>query len=292
MELYSGTINTVEFEAPNSTVNVTAEYSLTTGPVTQIGTSKSPTENTIWNLTLPYLPEEGTVKVTWKFTISGTEYTKDEFYNVVTPYVSTRWIRKNLLEDATDEQIKAAESSARYIINAHTGQNFGRRNEKISVFGTGKNSVALPSRLISATTINGSAFNSSWYSITGDGWYLTHPTFGVPPVKADYYGLHEINGVIYNPYNVNIKAFGNKVRYEIDGTWGWENVPQEITEAAKLLINDYACNEGVYRDKYLTSMTAADWRIQFHSGAFNKTGNVRADQLLSDYVLKNGWMVV
>ena len=66
----------------------------------------------------------------------------------------------------------------------------------------------------------------------------------------------------------------------------------QVKEAAKLLVNDYACAEQTYRDRYLTSMTAADWRIQFHSGAFLKTGNVRADQLLRDFVLKGGWAVI
>jgi hypothetical protein len=39
-------------------------------------------------------------------------------------------------------------------------------------------------------------------------------------------------------------------------------------------------------------MTAADWRIQFYSGAYLRTGNVRADQLLADYVVTRGWGVI
>lgn len=292
MELYKETINKVEFEAPNSTVNVTAEYVYNDGAVTPVVPARDAVETTIWTIDTPYLPDEGTFKVNWKFTLAGNQYTKTDTYSVVTPYVSTRWIKRNLLEDYTDEQIREAEASARFIINAHTGQDFGRIKATRTVYGAGGNSLALPGRLISIDTVNGVAFNDAAYHIGGEGWYLNYPGFGIPPLRADYHGVHEINGVIYNPYGVNFRAFLEGAKYEIVGTWGWETVPEAITEAAKLLINDYATNEGVYRDKYLLSMTAADWRIQFTAGAFQRTGNVRADQLLSGYVLQRGWAVI
>jgi hypothetical protein len=148
----------------------------------------------------------------------------------------------------------------------------------------------LPSRLINLEDV---ANANGYFTVSDDGWTLRTLTWGVPPVKADYYGLHmHVGGVIHNPNNVKIGSWSDGYEYEVTGTWGWEFVPQPVKEAARLLAADYADPDSEYRDRYLTSMTAADWRIQFHSGAFQKTGNVRADQLLSQYVLKSGWAVV
>jgi len=91
---------------------------------------------------------------------------------------------------------------------------------------------------------------------------------------------------------VTWQEFKEGVIYPISGVWGYEAVPESVKEAARLLVNDYACADSQYRDRYLTSMTAADWRIQFNSGAFVRTGNVRADQLLSEYVTTRGWGVI
>ena len=195
------------------------------------------------------------------------------------------------METSSDEEIKAVEASVRHIINAHTGQSFGKHKDIKTVRGAGGNSLALPERLLSVNKINGIAMPAS-FTLDADGWYITHQIYGIPPLRADYYGIHESNGVIENPYGVKASQFLKDAKFVIDGTWGWDSVPEAVTEAAKLLINDYGSGDSMYRDRYLVSMTAADWRIQFNRGAFSKTGNVRADQLLGDYVLKRGWAVI
>jgi hypothetical protein len=135
--------------------------------------------------------------------------------------------------------------------------------------------------------------NPNHFAIQNNGYTLSHYPWGVPPVKADAYGLHmHVGGVIHNPNNVKVEQFANNRDYLVEGHWGWEAVPDAVKEAAKLLVNDYACADAQYRDRYLVSMTAADWRIQFYSGAYLRTGNVRADQLLSDYVVTRGWGVI
>jgi hypothetical protein len=147
--------------------------------------------------------------------------------------------------------------------------------------------------LLSINTFNGRANSDNFYQIGDDGYTLRYYNWGVPPVKADAWGLHmHTGGVIHNPNHVSLNTFKDGNIYTVDGNWGWEEVPAAVKEAAKLLVNDYACADAQYRDRYLTSMTAADWRIQFNSGAFKGTGNVRADQLLSDFVVTRGWGVI
>lgn len=232
------------------------------------------------------------IKVNWSFAMDSVEVNKTDYYSVVTPILTFGEIRE-IHPNATDEEVIKIELAVRHIIQALTGQVFGNFIGIKDVRGNNANALSLPQKLISLTDVDGNTNAPNYFTIVGDGFYLKHFSWGVPPVKADYHGLHQhVGGVIHNPYHVNVKEFASSIVYKINGSWGWETVPARVKEAAKLLVNDYACADANYRDRYLTSMTAADWRIQFSSGAFLKTGNVRADQLLSDYVLKRGWAVL
>ena len=44
------------------------------------------------------------------------------------------------------------------------------------------------------------------------------------------------------------------------------------------------CGQAGYRDNYLSSMKAADWRFDYFQEAVIGTGNVVADQLLEEYI--------
>lgn len=254
-----------------------------------------------YSVTIPFflVQEDGELEIQWAFnyTENGETYpfSASTFLNVVTPYAPIREI-KAMLEDEddfTDEDIRDVERATRHIINAFTGQMFGHTTATFSVRGNGKSSLPLPARLINLHTVNGVADSGQWFPVKGEGWYLGVPPLGLPTVRSDFWGLHQHHGgVIHNPNNVKAEVFNANAVYNLTGEWGWKRVPRKVEEAAKLLINDYATGDTVYRDRYLTSMTAADWRIQFHSGAFRQTGNVRADQLLNDYVLQRGWMVL
>lgn len=292
MEILKETVETITFVLPTSDTNgVKATYSVNGATPVNL-TVTLDQANGIAKATLPYQPTEGTVTVTWTFTIpqSGT-FTKAETYTVVTPYLSLRWIKDNLLEGSSDQEIRDAEAAARYIVQAHTGQYFGKEHSTKRAWGEKNNALYLPARLLSLEAVNGN--NDTNFYITGNGWFLTRPSWtGIPPIKADAYGVNEATVPIIDPYARRGGVFDQNVPYDITGTWGWEAVPGAVVEAMKLLVNDYACADSQYRDRYLTSMTAADWRIQFNNGAFIKTGNVRADQLLSDYVLHRGWAVI
>ena len=291
MELLTDTVAEIRFYHPTAdTSGVTASWSKNDGTwITNVLTEPG---DGYTSFKLPYQSEEANVHVRWTFTIPGSgTHTKNEFYRVVAPYLTKRDII-DLDPDISDAEFLRAEAAVRHIINAHTGQSFGKFTGTLSVQGNGTRSLALPMKLISLDTVNG-ATALSHFEIVGDGYYINYYPWGVPPIKADYYGLHmHRGGVIHNPNYVKLGEFPKNEVYNITGSWGWEQVPPAIKEAARLLFNDYACGDSAYRDRYLTSMTAADWRIQFHSGAFRQTGNVRADQLLAEYVLKRGWAVI
>jgi hypothetical protein len=212
---------------------------------------------------------------------------------------------KQVWPEGTDVELRQVERAVRTAINAHTGQSFSNKVETKRVRGNDSNILPLPERLLEFTGIGGNFFgNTSGLEVTGGGWYLT--TGGdlglpfIPSIRQDAWDINsgshlELPVPIRLPHWVR-RSTGNtfyrNYHYEISGTWGWKSVPAEVREAAKLLVNDYACGDSIYRDRFLTSMTAADWRIQFNNRAFNGTGNARADQLLSGYILDRGWAVI
>jgi hypothetical protein len=194
-------------------------------------------------------------------------------------------------ENPTQEEITSIEKAVRHIINAHTGQTFGKFVGVREVSGNGGTAILMPQRLIELTDVDGDSTNR--YLVASDGYIMRFYPWGIPPVKADAYGLHmHTGGVIHNPNNVKMAEFASTRTFRINGVWGWDEVPAPVKEAAKLLVNDYACADSQYRDRFLSTMTAADWRIAFDSRAWIGTGNVRADQLLSGFVLNRGWAVL
>lgn len=292
MEILKGHSGSVKFVVPDNLTSG-ATFKVFRGE-TQIGSSATATvAGGVATCPIPYaaVQTEGDVKVVLDFTMDTVNYKPEKVVQVITPYLDLYEV-KSFLSITDNIEAAKAEAAVRHVINAHCGQDFGRLVEARAVRGSGTRTLALPGHLMSLTTINESE-DIDYFKISGGGFNITYYPLGVPPVKADYHGLHQhVGGVIHNPYNVDYGRFRKGAEYRINGEWGYPSVPEPIRQAAELLLGVYADDDTEYRDRYLTSMTAADWRIQFQDGAFVQTGHVRADQLLSDYVMRRGWAVL
>lgn len=290
MEIYRHSVNEVRFYLP--TPNTAVQSASWSGFGTTDGALAIQNGDGYAYAFLPYLSQEGTVTVTWNFSIPGSgTYSDTQSYRVVTRILPLAEVRR-LLPNASDEERDEAERLVRLIIQAHCGQEFGTITEVKTVSAAGGNALKLPSRLLSIAKIDGYVPSKHTYRVSADGWSLRYPLWqGVPPLKADYHGLHEINGVIYNPNNVRWWA-EESVTVSIEGVWGWPTVPPAVQEAARLLVKDYGCQDSVFRDRFVSSVNNMDWKIAFDSQAFSDTGNVKANQLLSEYIAHGGWSVV
>lgn len=297
MELFRGTAPKVAFYLPTTDTTVTGATWALDGVDKGAVVPGAPLNGMV-EVQLPYLQYDGEVAINWSFSIPGSgPYSDRTYYDVVTPILTKQEVAAIYdPETLTDAEYVKAEAAVRHIINAHCGQTFGKWVGTWTIRGDASQSLELPIRLMQVDNVNGDAYGS--YTILGDGFnlrfnsgaeiydgtkYLPKPDVGPRP---------DMGGVIYDPYSISRERYSRTRSYSIYGIWGYNAVPSTVKEAAKLLINDYACADAAYRDRYLTSMTAADWRIQFNEGAFINTGNVRADQLLEPYVLKRGWAVL
>lgn len=288
-------------------------------------------EAATWEVQLPYIGSDtNDVEVVWHFTIPGVTDSLDETfsYEAVTPLLTKQELKRIIDDEEVDDgDLWEIEAAVRHVIQAHTGQKFGYdRAKTLTVEGHGETALRLPERLVDITGVNTltSALDRRAFIIVSDGWYLKKAWANATPLTAasdsQFWGEFVDNSVFDNniysdpdgdgdppivgplasrPGGITVApgASGRSTPWKQDypfaitGDWGYKTVPANVKEAARLLVNDYACSEAAYRDRYLESIKAADWRLQFSSRAWESTGNVRADQLLDEYVLLD-WAVI
>lgn len=234
---------------------------------------------------------DGPFQVRWEFFMPGdlTLHTRYESHEIVTPLV-------DLGEAPTQDDIDA-ERIVRRIIQSLTGQGFGFSYGSRAIIGTGERVLHLPQRLINLTGVSLNvypydAIPFGAINITGGGWALSTgsgPEYLTAKMAPPEDAIYSSNGVIVVPGFVN-RWDANNV-YVITGSWGYEGVPHDISEAAAILIDDYNCNEDTYRNKFIANMRSADWRIEFDPRTWSGTGNVKADQLIAPY-MRSGYGIV
>jgi hypothetical protein len=286
MEIYRDTTSTVTLEHPvtgplTADVKRGDEVISANQPVTSNGNLHTTVID--WNLT----EYDGTLTVIWK----KEGFARQTWVDVVTPIVPLSELAE-LLEDVEESDRYDAEAVVRKIIEVYTGQSFGKYRGTKDVAGNDSSRLALPSPLIRLTEMTDSVLSYDPFSfrITGEGWFLGQAPGAwwtikqAPPEDVlDQFS----SGVIYAPGTIKKRDFSYTSVYTLTGDWGYESVPANVQKAAKMLISDYACQDSSYRDRYLESMKAADWRIQFKQAAYDGTGNLKADQLLEPYKLSN-----
>lgn len=285
MEIYRDTSDIATLEHPVSgplTADIYRGDEVISANQTVTSSSGKHTTPIDWSLT----EYDGQLKIVWK----KTGFSRVTYEEVVTPIIPLSELAE-MLEDVTEDERYEAEAVVRRIIEVYTGQSFGKFRGTKVINGNDSTQLALPNPLLTFTEMSDDNFSYdiSSFAIRGEGWFLGGKPGAywsikdAPPEDV----LDDFNGVIYAPGSIKKRDFSYTSVYTIVGDWGYESVPYPVLQAARMLISDYACQDASYRDKYLESMKAADWRIQFTQAAYDGTGNLKADQLLNPYKLSN-----
>jgi len=218
---------------------------------------------------------DGEIYIYW----SGENFERKTNVTVVSPIVPFNRLKTLFPDrDGDEEFFFELESSVRLIIESFTGTKFEYFKGIIKVPASGS-ALMLPVRAIDV------------YQIPG------LPSFRVSPngrvvigMNEQYLGIKEAppeefsfttHGVITVPSWYRRIQTGNI--YDVYGEFGYLNIPEDVQEAALLLANDFACNDGIYRDKYIQTAKTELTNYVFANQAFTGTGNARVDSLLSKY---------
>jgi hypothetical protein len=188
-----------------------------------------------------------------------------------------------------------AERYARKVIEKHTGQKFYLYNDVQVAYGSGSDILPLPYKLDSIQSltendivlIDNMANESNWPFVP----MVSESGFGIRVDRTDSLDniVYTANGMI--PPTINdtggFGAFRKDARYRITGKFGWQEVPDDVQEAAVILMGEFFSKDRIWTDKYIKTISTFDWDFEYSSEAYSGTGNSYVDQLLYPYVLNN-----
>lgn len=287
MDIYREEPGPVVLKVPTGTSAVTSQV-VRGGTVlsTQAFSPQNNEQLTQVEVNIPFsaVRYDGSLVVILSMLIGTETVERKYFYEVVTPILPIERI-EGMVGTAADA--REVETFVRHVIESYTGQSFGYRVGREVVQGNGDNRLALNRRLLSVTdfSANGLPRLTSAYAIAGEGWYLYSDGPNWLEIKEappeELLGYH-VSGPIRVPAWYR-ERFTDNVNYVIDGEWGYYYVPSDVQAAAALLVNDYACPQAAYRDRYLNIIKSSDWTLEFNEQAWMATGNARADQILDKY---------
>ena len=185
--------------------------------------------------------------------------------------------------------VEKLERKARYLINSYIGDEFKFEYKTVGAYGQNTDLLHLGQRIESFDKITSD--DLVIYDSTEDTPIdLLGATVGIAPskfgIKVVSEGVNITEWVDQNPL-VNPSYFGKDSSYLVRGEYGWKAVPEDIKIAIYELINDFMCNDSIYRNKGLKSIQNDSFNIQFADGMLNGTGNLYVDSLLAPYKVWN-----
>ena len=246
-------------------------------------------------------------KLNWLYMVNNEVITHTSYTDVVVPYVDISEVIQdlNLGLDPSDPNYKTyhelimAEKYARKVIENYCGQQFSLYDDVQVAYGAGTDILALPFKL------------AELHELYADDYLLVDNVHNinnwnyVPIISESGFGIrvntqsmmdntvYVANGLV--PPTINDLShhgvFRNGVRYRIQGKFGWADVPDNIEEAATILIKDYFSKDVNWKNKYITNISTFDWDVEYSGDVFRGTGNLYVDQILQPYVI-TGMVVI
>ena len=233
----------------------------------------------------------GKYRADFLYTISGTEYSQSQYINVYTPYITSTAFFEDYpeLEDDWSDRFDKIEKKVRNIINTFCGQSFDYYpNKTIEIFGSGRNSLHLPFPITTLRTVTSDVGTSDETVIHN---YLDATVNNIEKAKephnfgATYYIKFKRSTLDSPNVLMLVNKFYKTSSYTINGDYGWQFIPNNIEQAAGLLIADQMNDDNQYRVHGIkrADMDAID--LHFSDKFYESTGNIDADVLLMDYTL-------
>lgn len=235
------------------------------------------------------------------------EVVVEDNLEIVRPYVDPASLGTTATEIAEYTQY---EKIARALIDSIVG-GFYYYSDYVDTVGQGTDYIPLWDRtykivrvyensvlVYDATdTVNGPALSDWTYLLTKDKTAITKEPVSlndefnrseqkpsnISVAPSDSYALFdtEDSGNIYT-ISPGV-AFPKGYDYVFELEQGYKVVPNDIKEAASMLINDIKCGKLDYYKRYVVNYSTDQFRIQIDKSALDGTGNILVDKILDKY---------
>lgn len=235
----------------------------------------------------------GRHRVDFTYTISGTSYTQSQYINVYTPYISSDSFFEDHPELETDfsDKFDKIEKKVRNIINTFCGQSFDYYPDKqIEIQGTGKKTLHLPIPIVVLTTVTvnvGDSDEAVVHDSTNNSLSNIEKTKEPHNFGSTYYIQYKKSVLDSVQTLISTAKFDADDDYKIEGDFGWQFVPNNIEQAADLLLEDMMNDDSEYRRHGISRVDAdtIEYETKSNVSFYESTGNIDADVLLMDYTL-------
>jgi len=286
---------TLPSDADSNTVSVVLTHEF--GDVVQAATNATRSSEGVYTITFGQaasgiyaLNSAGKHRADFTYSISGTEYVQSQYINVYTPYTTWSEFLVNHPELSSFEtQFDSIEKRARNIINTYCGQEFEYYPEKsFTLDGTNHKNIHLPVPIATLRKVTMNPGDSDYEVIhdSTDASLNNIEKVRQPfHFESSYYIRFKANIVQTNTSRLLGKTFKEHSDYKIEGDFGWRYVPNNVKQAADLIIADLMNDDSEYRRHGITSVDMDTVRFSMKSSFYESTGNIEADVLLTDYTL-------
>jgi hypothetical protein len=237
------------------------------------------------------LDSVGVHQVVFRYSFNGESYSQSNYFNVYAPYVDSDSFFEQHAEliDRHEDVFDTYEAKVRNIINTYCGQSFGYLANK-SFFVDGNNHknlhLPLPISTLRKVTLNPGDMDeellhdSSNSSVNNVEKIRQHGNF-----ESSYYLRFKTNIVTTDNNKVLGRSFREGNVYKVEGDFGWRYIPDNVKQAAILLIADMMNDDSEYRRHGIVNISMDTTSFTMSDNFYESTGNIEADVLLMDYMM-------
>lgn len=238
------------------------------------------------------------IAVTWTYVYNTEEFQRTDIVNVVRPYFEADdlWAAfpvyaEGAEQHLTIDEVKDVENRVRRMIDGYcrqSFQDFGK--ETVRYRGNGTNALQLRRRIYKLHKVTTGSLTMFSRDDNDDidvelvEWLEEEPYLIVKKgVDSSYIGLNDRDRFSSTVKRTRALFRSSRV-YDVEAFHGWEYLPRNVHDAGLILANEVLTHEDRYRQKNITVVRSADYRMEFNQDHHYTTGNVDADRLLESYV--------
>ena len=232
------------------------------------------------------LNSSGRYRAQFTYTVSGTSYSQSQYFNVFTPYITAAEFFDEYpeLENEFETKFDAIAKRVKNTIDTYCGQSFEYYEDKtIVINGNNYSSLRLPlpvSDLVSVIQDSGSDDEMILLSASVDKIEKVRQPFNFDATYNIRFKKTSLPEQVFVLGKWNLDS-----TYHINGNFGWRYIPDNIKQAASLLIADVMNNDSEYRMHGMTRVEMDALTVYMKDSFYETTGNIEADVLLMDYTL-------